>query len=123
MLLFLSYVIANCCKKIPIPGMFLGMQYLERTNGLVLIMRKDSCLNITNNYSVIFCGNCQNGLFSIAEYSFRFYNMDKTKCFSSCLLFVVGYRHLPCPAGRGCALVDGAPWQTAAVPRDPGVSC
>lgn len=59
MLLFLSYVIANCCKKIPIPGMFLGMQYLERMNGLVLIMRKDSCLNITNNYSVIFCGNCQ----------------------------------------------------------------
>lgn len=40
-----------------------------------------------------------------------------------CVFVLVGYRHLPGPAGRGRALVDGAPWQTAAVPRDPGVSC
>lgn len=39
------------------------------------------------------------------------------------LFLTVGYRHLPSPAGWGCALVDRAPQQAAAVPRDPGVSC
>lgn len=38
-------------------------------------------------------------------------------------LAVAGYRHLPGPAGRGRALVDGAPWKAAAVPGDLGVSC
>lgn len=42
-------------------------------------------------------------------------------CYPCCSL--IGYRHLPSPARRGCALVDGAPQQAAALPRDPGVSC